>query len=612
MADIDSIISASQQSASAASSSADSLIANLGNLAYRMQIYPGTLLGDITVPTDPRYEAKDTPGWLAASRTDAEIMGEAQKAGLDPSIPALPDPLTAPVWSATPPSPFAQAVPVLHLPTAPSLALPNPPPAVAIHPVTLPSLVRVDPILGTALFGVEALPPPDPIQIPAFSAPAPEVGFVVPPLSEVFTCTEVQYNSPLIDALAAYLQDEMGVGASGIEPNDELALWSRARDREAVAHQDSARAVAQHLAARGYRLPPGAMAAMLQQAAAEFNAGIATANREIALKRADLYAEARRFAVEQGIRLGTSLLTYHGAVMERLLNAAKIKGDFAIQVFAAACRQQETLLALWRAKAERWTLGIENALKATKSYELTLARAEAEDRRDGNRIALLNAMNQGVALADRIRQTRLEEARVLLDNERLKLEEGREGVAHFQALVQGAETSFRAYASQVQAESAKLEPYRLALDSYRAQMEAEKTRAEIDSLKAGVARSTLEANMKRHEAGVEVLKVQLAWLMKRAEVLAGLVGHDLTAWRNGIEADTKNEEADFRRRAEHARVQLDAYRAISEDALRIVTSNNAVTDFSARLAERGVSYYAQAASAALGQIHGAATMSPTT
>lgn len=137
----------------------------------------------------------------------------------------------------------------------------------------------------------------------------------IAPTAPVFSFLDI--DATLLDAISAKLQSDLVNGGYGIEPNDEAALWQRERDREtqqALAEVDE---VNRRFSEGGFSMPPGAMFDAQDKALASAANKISSVNRDIGIKRADLYFNARKFAIEQGTTVERVLVEMHRAVTEQ-------------------------------------------------------------------------------------------------------------------------------------------------------------------------------------------------------------------------------------------------------------------------------------------------------
>lgn len=108
----------------------------------------------------------------------------------------------------------------------------------------------------------------------------------------------------------AYLQhaqqwicDAITKGGTGIHPNIERQIWERERNRQLTDASRQRQDVVRQFAARGFPLPPGAMAAAIERVDEAAMNAIAESSRTTAIEQAKMEVENVRFAVQQAIAL---------------------------------------------------------------------------------------------------------------------------------------------------------------------------------------------------------------------------------------------------------------------------------------------------------------------
>lgn len=124
-------------------------------------------------------------------------------------------------------------------------------------------------------------------------------------------------DETILDQISAKLQSDLTNGGYGIEPNDEAALWQRDRDRETQQATAEVDEVTRRFSEGGFSMPPGALFDAQDKALASAANKISSVNRDIAIKRADLYFNARKFAIEHGTTVERVLVEIHRAVTEQ-------------------------------------------------------------------------------------------------------------------------------------------------------------------------------------------------------------------------------------------------------------------------------------------------------
>lgn len=100
------------------------------------------------------------------------------------------------------------------------------------------------------------------------------------------------------------LNDDITNGGYGIETDDETALFERGKERERLEYLSQVEEADETFAGSGCKIPPGALIKIRQRARDNYHGKLATLNREIMIKRAELFVQCRQFALEKGVLFG--------------------------------------------------------------------------------------------------------------------------------------------------------------------------------------------------------------------------------------------------------------------------------------------------------------------
>src|SRR5574337_335536 len=290
-------------------------------LAAAQVQFPELTLSGITVTADgtlpPLPAAPEMPGIedLPASFTIPAFEPALGGSGVDLSGAPV---LTAQAPALNYPSfPAWQNVPMPTKPDATQYAVPDKP-ALAFGAV--PELrALILPTLPT-------------LTTRTFDAAAPELDAAVPETS--FEWSEAAYTERYVAALAAKLS-EMLAGNLGLSAEIETALWERARERERITVLQATQDVMADFAARGFTIPPGALAQRLDAVRQKAQDNANTVSREIAIESAKLRIEGVKFAVTNCMALEELLWKMHEARMGRALEAARLSVELPVTVFNA-------------------------------------------------------------------------------------------------------------------------------------------------------------------------------------------------------------------------------------------------------------------------------------
>jgi len=140
----------------------------------------------------------------------------------------------------------------------------------------------------------------------------------------------------------------------GLPPAVEAAIWERARSREVMEATRMEQEAYNTFAARGFLLPPGALAMQVQQVQQDAANKSRTLSREQAVEMAKMNIESVKFAVEQGSRVRIAVIQSVGDYIRAWLAPADIAVRYATGVTQAKER-------LWSAAADYYRAMITEA-----------------------------------------------------------------------------------------------------------------------------------------------------------------------------------------------------------------------------------------------------------
>lgn len=115
-------------------------------------------------------------------------------------------------------------------------------------------------------------------------------------------------NPWLVNQIRVVISAEITSGGYGLDPQDELDLWNRARDRENIGAQMALEEVKRNYSMSNFSMPSGALTKAMEKAtglAVEKNSSV---NRDLAIKKADLYWEGKKFVFSLGATLDQLML----------------------------------------------------------------------------------------------------------------------------------------------------------------------------------------------------------------------------------------------------------------------------------------------------------------
>lgn len=134
---------------------------------------------------------------------------------------------------------------------------------------------------------------------------AADAGALTAQLSNIFGNFLNTYFPRSTAALAAaeqWLENAISVGGTGIKAGVENQIWERARARELKEANRLEYEATSAFAARGFSLPPGALAGRLLEVQQEAQNKISAHSRDVAIEQAKMEVENVRFAIDHALR----------------------------------------------------------------------------------------------------------------------------------------------------------------------------------------------------------------------------------------------------------------------------------------------------------------------
>lgn len=442
-----------------------------------------------TAPVAPS-EASMTINTGAIQAVGAAPDTSASTIGGDPNwvaFPSAPGFLTNPP-SFTPPvsipvalAPFSATLPTVStvsMPLAPTYADPTAP---TPRTIVLPTLT--------------------PVVLPTFSGQRPDSSALVAPASQI-TFTPVKYNDALIDQIKAQLST-MLTGTTGLPVSVEQAFFDRARGRQDAIAIKAKQEVREEFAAKGWSIPPGAMAARLDEITQNAQNQSSNLNRDAYINAQNIAIENLRFSVQESIALEQVLITSDIQYQDMALRTQQLELDAAIKIFDAQVN-------LFNAREQAYAIDAQVYLDEIRGESL-----------------------------------KLEQQRLALEQQRLIGELNAQDEALYEAQLRALEIKEQRYKTQLEAVNLIREQDRLNLDLYRGQLQGRETEvrawtAEWDGYKAGIESLVAKGQfytslVNGYSANINAVTSQNNNLIQQKEMLVKMKELGIEGWKANLE-----------------------------------------------------------------------------
>jgi uncharacterized protein YjiS (DUF1127 family) len=345
-------------------------------------------------------------------------------------------------------------------------------------------------------------------SLPSFASEMPQNQLVAP--TDQFGYVDAGYTSVLRDPLVAKLLYDLENGGYGIDSADELALWGRARDRAEAAGRQAVEEALKRAAATSFPMPTGALYADMQRARAELAKALSEANRDIALKRADLYVENRKFTIQEVRQLEAVSIALYNAIQERALNAAKSVVELGIAAFEATVRNYSAQLDAHKTEAAVFETRIRAELAKAELYRTQVAAEQLRGEFNKTRAELYQAQLNGIQTTVNLYKTRVEAVSTLSEIQAQKVEIFKSRIQAYSERVRAKASEYDMYKAAVSGEIAKLDIYKTDIGAFETRVRAEESRTRV--LLQGN-----EALLQRFKAQVDQYNAQLTGASKKVD-----------------------------------------------------------------------------------------------
>jgi len=169
------------------------------------------------------------------------------------------------------------------------------------------------------------------VTIPVITMPDPPADIE----AASFIYNEPNYYSQLLEDLKAALLAYVQNGGTGLADNVEAAIWARARARKDLLNARVYDEALNFFAARGFTLPPGALAGRLTEALQEQLRADAQINYEIMIEQAKLAQKNTHFTITSSVQLEGQEREYFDKIAGRAFQKAKVLVDVIINLYNA-------------------------------------------------------------------------------------------------------------------------------------------------------------------------------------------------------------------------------------------------------------------------------------
>lgn len=409
----------------------------------------------------------------------------------------------------------------ISLPSSPSFSIPEVP---ALASVTIPA-------------------PPE-YSVPAFAGEFPVEDLTAPVVS--FSWAESVYSSDLKTKLGDVIYDSLVAGGTGLNEATEQAIYSRAKSRMEDEEQSFLDSINDGMAAKGFPLPPGAYASAVLSAENKILRGRVDLNNDILVQQSKLAQENTHFIIQEAGKLETVLLSFHGEVQNRAMQAAQFVVTAAIQQYGLKVDAYKAKLTAYSTLAQVYQTRIQGEVAKAEFYRAQIDGVKASVAVQQGLIEAYRAQVSGIAALVDVYKAQMEGANIQAGIDRTRMEGFLAEVQAYSARVAAETAKYEGYKAQIAGESAKIDMRKANAETYLAQVSGVKVKGDIQV-------ATQEAKLAKTQADIAVFNGYIQKYL--ADVQASVAVADITAKRNGLNIELYKTQGDAYTSAVNAAVQ---------------------------------------------------------
>lgn len=497
--------------------SASNFANTIASLDYRPEIHGLSLVSDIAI--QPNYNVTYAVDSQPLVNTPSVTSSAVPSFTASTELTAFAD-LIIPDFTAV--------IPDISFPTGVTLSNPD-------APTTRPTLDAIE-VPNAPVYSLPSLPTLSNVVVPDdvnVVIPTFDFTFNIPRPSaptNTFTYNETQYTSTLLTAALELLENDIENGGYGLRAEDELNIWNRAKDRITKASELEIDEAESSIATRGFTMPLGANNALIARSSQNKIAQLSQVNNEIAIKRADMFVQARQFAVTTGLNAQQFMINLHNSMQERLLNANRYLAQFGLDYFDASIKDFQNGLEQYKTEASIYESKLRAALSNLDIYRSKLEAARLKGQINQDAIELYNAQFRGVEAVINIYNAQLQGVKVKSELQELKFRVYGEDIKAYVAQLEADSQKVQNYRALVDTETAKLEVFNAQAKSYNTVLDGVKTKADIQKTRIDTEISEVNLKLQAYKADMDKWQSEYEVAFNNAKLLLEKQGVDVDAW----------------------------------------------------------------------------------
>jgi len=518
-----------------------------GNNAYGYTITYLNALTDAIDPAELEIPTSELTVEFPAATLGQPTIGPAPSAPDDLDL-NLPDAPVAPTLSAIsqieiPTTPeFLAAYPTITIPAAPTPITDQAPsdvptftsPTIPDAPVTT---IPEAPTLRSL-----NIPDAPAIDLPGFSAIEPdEPGSIFEP---TITFSESLYDSTLLQQVQTSLLNTLQNGDGGLPEDIIDQIWERERERELKEYNRQSGTALNEFAARGFELPPGALATRLKQAERESVEKSITMGRDKTIEQVQRAYEHLKFVIQNSISLEGQLMNYTNNMYQRLLQVQTALVDAGVQVYNSKVNAYNAKVQAYRVYADVFKTQIEAELAKIEVFRAQIEGQQAIAALNTQDLEAYKTSIEAVETIASVYRTEMEAARVEADVQRVAIDAFRAQVDAFTARVNAKASEYEGYAQQINGELAKVRLYESSANAYSSEVNGYRALVDAESTRVRADVDLNRARVEEFQGQVSAFRALVEAEGSRVGTQVQAFGAEIDAYRASVTGEVSRSEAE--------------------------------------------------------------------
>jgi hypothetical protein len=336
------------------------------------------------------------------------------------------------------------------------------------------------------------------------------------------------YNSEIWETFLQKVLKGLNEGGTGLAPEVEQAIYNRAIYRQQIENDRAVHNAENYFAAKGFTLPPGAVASRVQEISIEILRANTDLNEKIAIGQAELAQKNEHFYVEMARQAEVILREFFSTQENRMLEAAKTTVLMSIEVFKAYISKQSLQIEVYRSHLLAYTESIKATLARVDIYKAEIEAVIAASNLQRTRVELYSAQVgalevlgkfyntrlQSVELAQKVENTKIDIFKIEIEAYSAQLAAEKNKVDIFSALNEAERTKAVTFGEKVKARISELEAKKIQFELQVQQLNAvvQSNSAELERYNSELSAYSIQVDSKAKEVGayVEAYKAEIS------------------------------------------------------------------------------------------------------